>query len=199
MPSPIAHSAMVFLAPALLRSGAWETVSRKRRLAFYAAIVFALCAPDLDFLVIAGFGRSQIVDHGAFTHSLLAGLIFGGLFAACTRLLVKLEWVRLWAIGSGCYWVHLLLDVATRGGGVMLLWPFSYERIALPVPLFFGAEHSQPLAWKLHLITLANDLGFAVFVWIVARWLTKRRRRSASTVAEVPEVDTASGGELNVP
>ena len=81
----------------------------------------------------------------------------------------------------------------------MLLWPFSYERIALPFPLFFGAEHSQPLAWKLHLITLANDLGFAVVVWIVARWLTKRRRRSASNVAEVPEADTASGTELNVP
>ena len=158
-----------------MRGGAWDNLARHRRLAFYAAIVFALCAPDLDFLAVLLVGKSRIVDHGAFTHSLLAGLIFGCVFAAGSRLLVKLEVVRLWAIGCGCYWMHLLMDVATRGGGVMLLWPFSYERIALPIPLFYGAHHSQPLEWKLHLITLANDVGFAALVWIVAWWLTKRR------------------------
>ena len=184
MPSPIAHSSLVLLAPALLRGGGWETLLRKQRLILYGAIVFALCAPDLDFLTVLLLGESDVIGHGAFGHSFLVGAIFACFFAVACRLLVKLDLVRLWVIGCACYWAHLLMDVATRGSGVMLLWPFSYERFALPIPLFYGAHHSHPLAWKLHLITLANDLGFAAVVGIAAWLLTRGRRRPASTAAE---------------
>jgi len=190
VPSPIAHSSLVLLAAPLLRGRAWETLTRKQRLILYGAIVFALCAPDLDFVAILLFGESEVIDHGGFSHSLVAGVIFAFLLAIGCRPLVKLEPWRLFVICCACYWVHLLMDVMTRGGGVMLLWPFSHERFAAPIPLFYGAQHSQPLAWKLHLITLANDLGFAAVIWIVAYLLKRARHRSSSTAAGTRDAGT---------
>ena len=94
VPSPIAHSSLVLLAPALLRGGGWETLGRKQRLILYGAIVFALCAPDLDFLTVLLPGESDVIDHGAFGHSFLVGAIFACFFAVACRLLVKIDLVR---------------------------------------------------------------------------------------------------------
>lgn len=178
MPSPVAHAGMVLLA------GRWTPRSAPGRLlpspAWSAALVFMLCLPDIDFLV-ARLTGIDVLGHGGALHSLLfgvlAGTLFGSIAAAVDGPWSAQRWGRWSALGVGCVWSHLLLDMFTRGGGVMLFWPLWNERIASPLTLFYGAHHSQPFAFHLHAITLSTELLFVGAVWLLARRRTQRQQR----------------------
>ena len=117
--------------------------------------------------------------HGVATHSLAGGVLFGVLFTVACRLRygAGLPLAPVLGIGVGCAWMHALMDIATAGGGVALLWPFSDDRYRI-VPLFFGARHSQPTAWRLHLVTLLTELLFVIPLWWVTRRFWKREPSS---------------------
>jgi membrane-bound metal-dependent hydrolase YbcI (DUF457 family) len=126
-----------------------------------------------------------MLRHGGATHSLCAGLLLGLLFAVVCRIRYgpSLPFGAALYIGIGCAWSHVLMDMATWGGGVMLLWPFSEERYAV-MPLFYGARHSQLHAWRLHLITLTTELLFAGAIWMIARLCSKAAYRKRHIQSE---------------
>jgi LexA-binding, inner membrane-associated putative hydrolase len=185
MPSPLAHGSLVLV----VRAAAERHDSLRRALAggavfFYVATIFTLWAPDIDFLLRALF-HGRAVAHGAATHSFAIGVVFGVAFAVVCRIRYGAVFPLAFGcvIGVGCAWAHVLMDMATVGNGVMLLWPFSMERFKT-VPLFFGARHTHPEAWDLHLITLTTELMFVIPVW----WVTRRwsRREGASGDSAAP-------------
>jgi hypothetical protein len=164
-----------------------------RRAFFYIAAMVVLWAPDVDF-VIRAFVDHPSLQHGGVTHSLFVTAFSGVVFAAACRIKYgpRLPGACILAVGVGCAWAHVLMDATTWGSsGVMLLWPFSGERYTA-VPLFFGARHSQPAAWRLHLITLASELLFVAVLWYLLRrsW----RRHPLSDVKDTPETQWSAGG-----
>ncbi|MFA9479103.1 metal-dependent hydrolase [Phycisphaerales bacterium AB-hyl4] len=176
MPSPIAHVGLAFFArPFLARHPAAHALSRPRRWAFYALISFALIAPDLDF-ALAFIFTHPLHDHGTYMHSLFAAILFAPLFAFIAYPLLQRSIPRLTLalVGFAAYSSHLLLDLFTPGRGIMLAWPVTTERFASPVPLFFGAHHSQLWAFHLHLITLLTELIFVALVGLTAHYLSPR-------------------------
>lgn len=175
MPSPLAHGAVAFVLEPALRTPEAKEISQRRRWLLGGAIVVGACAPDVDFiphLLWSDQGRI----HGQATHSLLAGAVFGGLFAVVARWIAPISWIRLWIVGTLAWWSHVLLDALTYQGGVALLWPFSAEAFSAPVPLFYGVRHSEPWAWHLHLITLVTELPFVAAMWGLGRWMRGRSR-----------------------
>ncbi len=107
--------------------------------------------------------------HNGFTHSLLLGFVVAPPFAVVCGLIAGGLWTRFAVLGFLAYTSHVLLDALTWSAGVQLLWPLADARFSAPFPIFYGVRHSvnAPLYW--HLITVANDLAFAVAVWLIAR------------------------------
>ncbi|MFP4145137.1 MAG: metal-dependent hydrolase [Phycisphaeraceae bacterium] len=186
MPSPIAHSALVLLARPAAGRDRLDRLPRSRRWGLYALVFAALLAPDVDFL-LGAIWPAELLDHGAAMHSLAVAGLFGGGFALAGRLVAgpRLSWPLLWTLGAAAYASHLIMDALTWGGGVMLLWPLSAERVASPVPLFYGARHSQPWAWRAHLTTLMTE-SLVWMVMLVGLWGWRRlsgRRPSRGMIA----------------
>lgn len=138
-------------------------------------VLLALWLPDVDFVVAWILPGSAFAVHGGATHS----LVFALGFAAATGLLWRVACgrgaVRLAAVCFVCVTSHAVLDALTWGRGVMLLWPWTTERIASPVLLFVGVHRSQPYAWMLHAATIANEAVFVGLVWVVSRRWDLRR------------------------
>jgi hypothetical protein len=129
--------------------------------------------PDVD--IVPGI---LLGDIGRFHNNLMSSLLAG----LATALGVGgLAW---WRTGRGfkrwslialvCYYMHLLMDYLTVGGGIMLLWPFSWNRHVSPVTLFYGLRWSDGLTSKRHLRTLVTEIGL-VALPILLFALLKRR------------------------
>jgi len=190
MPSPIAHSGIVMIVRAVVaRHGALRRAIRTHPAFFYAAAVGTLLIPDVDFLLRAVFAQ-PVLRHGGATHSLLVGVLFGLLFAMLCRARYGATFPAAVGalIGIGCAWSHAVIDMATWGRGVLLLWPFSFERYST-VTLFFGARHSLLFAWKLHLITLSTELLFVTALWGLTRGFWRRTDGTSGG----PQIDAPEG------
>jgi inner membrane protein len=162
MPSPIAHTTLGYVI--------YKTYGRRRmpdparRSGPFSPLLLISAGlsllPDLDSIfgfLLRDFGRY----HNNGSHSLVVGLAValatGGL-------------VRYWK-GSGfgywfglvflCYQFHVILDFFTVGRGVMLFWPFSPERFASPIKLFYGLHWSDGLVSVKHLWTGLSEGAFA--------------------------------------
>lgn len=166
MPSPLAHCSLAIVAWPSLHAAA---APRWRRWTLLALLLGALIAPDADILLDPILGRPLFATHGGPMHSLAAGVLFAPVFVLAARLIVTAPALRLAVIGLLAYWSHVLLDACTLGRGVMVLWPLSSERFAMPVPLFFGVRHGDWGAWRLHGITLGTEAIFAGAVWLAMR------------------------------
>lgn len=184
MPSPIAHSSLVLLLWPPLRAGAHGPMAWWRRFGLLGLLLAALVAPDFDIALNLILGRSAFATHGEASHSLLAGAVFAAAFAVVGRLIAPISFIRLAAIGLLACWSHVLMDAATRGRGVALLWPITDDRIGLPVPLFIGVFHGAEewRQWHLHALTLGTESLFAAAVWLVG--VAVRRRRAERPRAE---------------
>src|SRR5947209_10818216 len=93
-------------------------------------------APDLDTWAMLGFGipRGSMFSHRGFFHSpFFLILITAAVAAAVARTNGRraVAWLALvWAVSAI---THPLLDMLTDGGsGVMLLFPFSEDRLFFP-------------------------------------------------------------------
>ncbi len=141
-------------------------------MALVGGMLVMLTAPDLDFipfLITGGRYDTPLLQHGGATHSLIFGVVAAVLFAALFGPMVRLSRLRLFSVGLLAWWSHIVIDFFTWRGGVTALWPITDQRFASPIPLFYGARHSEPLAIDLHLITLATELAFALVLCLIAR------------------------------
>jgi inner membrane protein len=135
-------------------------------------------APDLDTYLMFGLGipRGSLFSHRGFFHSPFFLTLFAMAIAALVaRPKARLTLGALWACAAI---THPLLDMLTDGGsGVMLLFPFSQERLFFPwrpirvsplgIARFF--QRAGEILWsELPFCAIALILGYA------AR-LTKRR------------------------
>lgn len=185
MPSPVAHAALVLLAPALTPAAARARVPMPRLLAFYALVTVALCIPDVDFALPLVMDVTMHQAHGAWLHSFVAAAVFAMLFAPVARWIVGGAWPlrSMTIVGFTAYASHIVMDAMTNGRGVMMFWPMSGERVRLPITVFTGIHWSDPSRWDLHARTAVNEGVFTLIVAAVAAMLTFRPRRAAEVPA----------------
>lgn len=179
MPSPIAHSAMGYAIYYVARSHSAQTVLKKVGPIpglLLVTVGFSLL-PDVDSvagILTGNFGRF----HNNATHSRIVGLGLASVFSAI------LWWKHRFGFG---YWLvvsllsydlHVLMDSATIGRGVMALWPFSSHRYLSQISLFYGLHWSDGWFSGRHLWTLVTELGFAALIIYLTQTLVTKREQS---------------------
>jgi membrane-bound metal-dependent hydrolase YbcI (DUF457 family) len=122
MPLPIAHG--------LVGAGLVAAIHPRPARRFFAPLVAGAAlanAPDLDFLLVYGFGQRSW--HRAFTHSITVALAVSLLFI----LFLGLRRIRVAAAYGLAFASHMVLDFVTtkEGGGLELFWPISTARVKL--------------------------------------------------------------------
>ncbi len=154
-------------------------VDGKKRTFFYcAAAVFMLFAnfPDLAFRIIPYFESHSLI-------TVLVILAAGNLTIWFFRKRIPgLEW-KLILLGNLAVLSHLLLDTFyNHGKGLMLFWPVSGARTALPIPWlaimpspFFPITEAHVKVLLLELVTFAPLL----ILVILGNRIGKRRKESA--------------------
>lgn len=181
MPSPLAHT-LLGLTLFHLRPAGWFSAER-RGVLFWAWLLVAPLAPDLDFLPGMLLGDHNRY-HQLFSHSLLPTFLFTLVWAGLGRRLfpeVKgLRWVLLLL---SLVWSHLLLDYFTLDTrppiGFPLFWPFSGRLFTSPVSVFppLLRDWTLPGFWTHNLFTLAVEGLVLSPLWITARkWTTVRTK-----------------------
>jgi membrane-bound metal-dependent hydrolase YbcI (DUF457 family) len=182
MPSPIAHLTAGYVVYRLA-SHRWPALDTQRlgplpRLLVITAGLSVLPDADSALGLLAGdFGRY----HNNATHSLLVGLAVALTFG------VWMYWRQrhgLWpwfVVALASYDLHVLMDSATVGRGVMAFWPLSASRYQAPWALFYGLHWSEGWLSSRHLWTLVTELAFMalvlVIVYRVAPRLAAARKR----------------------
>lgn len=119
-----------------------KSADKKHRTAHIAAFLFLAVIPDLPF---KGWGHDRYYFSHSFFVTLLLILVVGLAFLLLKELRIKLgDWPVL--IGGALAWLsHLLLDsFYNHGKGIMIYWPFSEARLALPIP-WFGLGIGSPI------------------------------------------------------
>jgi inner membrane protein len=179
MASAITHFAVAAsLGLPAMESSALRSVLPRWAIAVTAGL-FGV-APDLDTYLMFGFGieRGSLFSHRGFFHSPFFLAIFA--FAIAAMVAGSKSWIPLGTLWACAAITHPLLDMLTDGGsGVMLLFPFSEDRLFFPwrpirvSPL--GIVRFFQRAGEILLSELpfsAAALGLGCLGWIV-----KRRRR----------------------
>jgi membrane-bound metal-dependent hydrolase YbcI (DUF457 family) len=164
MPSPIAHLTAGYAVYRLGRKH--EPESRLKPVgplpgSLVITAVFSLL-PDVDSVVgflMGDFGRF----HNNATHSLLAALFLALAFAGLMWWRRR-QFTYWFAIAFISYGLHLLMDMATIGRGIMLFWPFSEARYLAPVTFFYGLHWSDGWISIRHLWTVLTELVFTILV-----------------------------------
>ena len=149
-----------------------------RKPIIWAMLIFASFAPDLDIIINLIRTGDGFQLHGAHSHSLLLAPVFGVLF------LCAIKWIwpgakpsRVFMVGTGLYALHVIMDLLTMDSrGVALFWPIFPDRIASPVAIFVGVEHSDWKRIDLHALTLITETMFAALVFGISRFITGVRR-----------------------
>lgn len=170
MPSPIAHSAAGY---AIYRVWSWKRTdvrasSPKLRAGLLALVIGLSLLPDVDSilgLITGNFGRY----HNNLTHSLFVGLVIAGIIGSIAAITRGYRFADGFLLTLVCYSLHVVMDFFTYGRGVMALWPFSAERFASPIPIFYGLHWSQGVVSARHLVTLATEMVFVFFVVLTPR------------------------------
>ncbi len=143
-------------------------------LALFAAVSML---PDADvFMVAMGASESSAMGHRAASHSLAVAVGMGLLGAVATR---RLGWpVMRTALAVGLATAsHALLDLLGIGGrGVMLLWPFSFDRLHSPWRLFPNAPRGIKLLSHAGLVELAIEIAIFSPLTLYALWPQIRER-----------------------
>jgi hypothetical protein len=146
-----------------------KSVDKTHKTVHIAAFMFLAILPDLPF---KGWGH----DRYYFSHSLFVSLLLIS-WLALTFLFLKSLRIKLgnWPVvfsGALAWLSHLLLDsFYNHGKGIMIYWPFSEARLALPIP-WFGLGIGTPLeilrVLLIELVSYAPLLMLAV--WIRQKW-----------------------------
>jgi membrane-bound metal-dependent hydrolase YbcI (DUF457 family) len=177
VPSPIAHS---FAAILLTRLFKIHKLDDRDRLRLWFWCFFFSFAPDLD--IIPGILWNDFSSfHNQWTHSIVWCLFFCLIASSCLHHLLKKPGLfTTLCIACSASGIHLLMDWATYGRGVMLFWPFSQERYIMQPSVFVGVRWSEGFFSRSHLMTLLNE--FLVIATVCAAWalLTRRSWRKST-------------------
>lgn len=189
--TPLGHSIAGFAVAHPFLAG-----RRTGRLVAYGILVFAACAPDLDFVPGILVGEVNRF-HQSATHSIAAALIFGGLVALTWRGTTGVSGRRFGAAAALAWGSHLLLDLVyedTRPPiGIPLLWPFSSATWVSPVILNRGVRHGPTeadlteflgaLFSRENLSVVARELTIVAPLVVASLWLAARLRHERSRPA----------------
>jgi membrane-bound metal-dependent hydrolase YbcI (DUF457 family) len=177
MPSPIAHLTAGYVVYQLgRRYEAKPTLKGVGPLPglLLVTAVFSLL-PDIDSVVgllMGDLGRF----HNNATHSLFVGsclaLAFAGLMWWRRR-----QFTYWFAIAFISYGLHLLMDMATIGRGIMLFWPLTEARYLAPVTLFYGLHWSDGWISIRHLWTVLTELVFTIIVVLILHYRDIRHNK----------------------
>jgi len=122
MALPIAHSAVAF------------GIIRSRDRLVLAGAVFLSILPDLDFILVWGFGLPIQVYHRTFSHSILFSLALALLWRSfCPFRLRTLSFMPVLLILLSHGAIDMLCTSDAADHGVMLFWPASSYRAGVPV------------------------------------------------------------------
>ncbi len=131
--------------------------------------------PDLDSILGILMGDLERY-HNNLTHSLILGVVVASGVSGVVWLKQRSGFSAWFMISLLCYEMHVLMDFFTSGRGVMLLWPFSSNRYSSTVSLFYGVQWSEGWVSPQHLLTLVTEMGFILFVFVMAYLLSIIRR-----------------------
>jgi inner membrane protein len=180
MPSPIAHTAV---ALSLAEIGKGCLRPRASRPLFVLSLVFLSLAPDVDAIALV-LGEDLGRWHNQFTHSLLfaLGMTVAGL--GVLRVVGVVGWRSALALSAAAVVSHFLMDWASAGRGLMLLWPFSEVRYRSPLLLFEGLHWSEGWFSPRHVLTLANELAFTGVLVLLLAFRRRGHRHSHDSLSE---------------
>jgi inner membrane protein len=143
-------------------------------LALFAAVSML---PDADvFIVAMGASDAGAMGHRAASHSLSVAVGMGLLGAVVAG---RLGWpVMRTALAVALATAsHALLDLLGIGGrGLMVLWPFSFDRLHSPWRLFPNAPRGIKLLSHAGLIELAIEIAIFSPLTLYALWPQIRER-----------------------
>ena len=171
MPSPIAHIAtgvaigLVTKRPLTVAS---NDEQKNQQMLILRLAVLGSVLPDVDAFVgilMGNFGKY----HNNVSHSLAFGLIISLAVTASIKSFSSLKFNQLVLPVLIGYSIHVLMDATTITRGVMLFWPLTEHRYASPFPIFYGVRWSEGLFSPLHLITIATEGVYAIFVLYFAK------------------------------
>lgn len=198
MPSPIGHSLMacsLYADRSPVRRRSWWTL---------AAIVLFANAPDLDFIPGLLLGQ-PLLFHRSMTHSLMFPAILGGLAFVVFACRGRAEAGRVGRLVFFATLSHVALDffcAPAKSSGVMLFWPFSFEKFAAETPLFPLISHHTVLSWANVLAAIGESAIMSIFLLmaLLRRWLSARprlvdRRRAPVHGEPVPAYSAVEVGE----
>jgi len=177
MPSPFAHLAAGYIVYRLSSDRICSRSMSEHSWILPRLLIVTLglsILPDMDsiFGILFGdFGRF----HNNGTHSLVIGLVVAVTFASIVRWRFKFSFASWLIIALISYAMHVIMDFFTLGRGVMLFWPFSWERYLSPVPLFYGLHWSDGIISIRHFWTLITEMGFLIIVFVILQFLPKIR------------------------
>lgn len=156
---------------------------------WYAYLVVAANAPDLDFLPGLVIGDINRFHHDT-THSMAAAVLFGLVVAWAYRG-TSFSRRHVAFAGVALYLSHLVLDLLTVDArpptGIPLLWPLSSTHLASPVTFFGGVRHGVPgdgiglfvrelLSWHNVQVIAVEVLALGSIAMVA--WQNLRRRSS---------------------
>lgn len=152
-----------------------KNTGKAHKVAHIATFMFLANIPDLPF---KGWGH----DRYYFSHSLFVSLL---LIASLALTLLFLKSLRMklgnWPVifSGGLAWLsHLLLDsFYNHGKGIMIYWPFSEARLALPIP-WFGLGIGTLL--EILRVLLIEFISYAPLL-LLAIWVRRKWDRKIST------------------
>jgi inner membrane protein len=141
-------------------------------------------APDLDTYAMLAFEirRGSLFSHRGFFHSPFFLMLLAAAVAAMVARGAAFRWLAL--VWAGAAITHPLLDMLTDGGsGVMLLFPFSSERLFFPwrpirvsplsIARFF--DRAGEILWSEWPFCAA-----AVSAGLAAQWMLALRQRAVA-------------------
>jgi len=172
MPSPLIHASAGYAIYSLLGLKTRPEMRQVARLGFIAALTFSLL-PDLDF-VLGILSGSLAKVHNSYSHSLFTGIFVAAVIGYMTRFFSQVQSRQWFWLSLFCYETHVCLDFFTVGRGVMLFWPFSFERFSSPTKLFYGLHWSDGIWTSKHLLTFASEMIVVIPIVFLIRHFQRR-------------------------
>ena len=177
MPSPIAHLGAGY---AIYRYYKHRLPEERRQIWKVPLQLFLIAGlsmlPDLDVIPAIIF-RDMRAYHNNISHSLLFGVPVALLIAGILHRVYRTSFWLWFVICLVSYDLHVIMDAFTAERGVMLFWPFTEERFASPVKLFYGLQWGLGWFSVWHLWTIFTESAFVAVLVIAMNYFEKRRAR----------------------
>ena len=190
MPFPVGHTLTGLIVAKLVTR---QSPIKER---YLEVMIIALLAniPDFDFILV--WRLHEVFWHRNFTHSLSVALVLGAL--SCWLYGSKITF-KPWLYFTSIIASHSLLDFCTTGAegslGIMLLWPFSDQRLLLGIISYpfhnWQIYRGLDLLLKGLLVSLIEFLMYGPFLLAIVLM----RRRQATTL---PIKSSKSGSILKL-